>query len=262
MNARQRRGLCGGCISPCTCSSVGLVCQVPKLAASLCAGAAPPAEKVGRNGSRTSSRVKYVPTLRSRPKRRVTGTVGKSDRQAKQAYLCAAPMVTVFAHRYREHGWRQPRRLRSSSIHPTQGTQFRGPRDAPSRAQRMPSRRRSVGRSVSAGAKTGTTRTGWRAAGQGAWSTPALPPHVALPCPALPVGVMSSSPFHSVPRRFFAFHGDKQARGLSCFWLASWPVRPSVRRLRHRAGRNIHSPAVGACMRADSPAGKDLDLTV
>ena len=112
----------------------------------------------------------------------------------------------------------------------------------------------SVGRSVSAGAKTGTTRTGWRAAGQGAWSTPALPPHVALPCP--------SSPFHSVPRRFFAFHGDKQARGLSCFWLASWPVRPSVRRLRHRAGRNIHSPAVGACMRADSPAGKDLDLTV
>lgn len=151
----------------------------------------------------------------------------------------------MFAHRYREHGWRQPRRLRSSSIHPTQGTQFRGPRDAPSRAQRMPSRRRSVGRSVSAGAKTGTTRTGWRAAGQGAWSTPALPPHVALPCP--------SSPFHSVPRRFFAFHGDKQARGLSCFWLASWPVRPSVGCGTVPAGTSIPQRSAHACVPTTRP---------
>lgn len=167
----------------------------------------------------------------------------------------------MFAHRYREHGWRQPRRLRSSSIHPTQGTQFRGPRDAPSRAQRMPSRRRSVGRSVSAGAKTGTTRTGWRAAGQGAWSTPALPPHVALPCPARRCHVIQPIPFGS-PTCFFAFHGDKQARGLSCFWLASWPVRPSVGcgtvpagTYPFPSGRRMH-----ACRLP--PAGKDLDLTV
>jgi hypothetical protein len=167
----------------------------------------------------------------------------------------------MFAHRYREHGWRQPRRLRSSSIHPTQGTQFRGPRDAPSRAQRMPSRRRSVGRSVSAGAKTGTTRTGWRAAGQGAWSTPALPPHVALPCPARRCHVIQPIPFGS-PTCFFAFHGDKEARGLSCFWLASWPVRPSVGcgtvpagTYPFPSGRRMH-----ACRLP--PAGKDLDLTV
>lgn len=87
---------------------------------------------------------------------------------------------------------------------------------------------------------------------------PPTPRCAALPCPSV-----SCHPAHSIrfPDVFFRVSRG-QASPRVVVLLAGLLARPSVRRLRHRAGRNIHSPAVGACMRADYPAGKDLDLTV
>jgi|UniRef100_A0A804LIJ5 hypothetical protein len=136
------------------------------------------------------------------------------------------------------------------SIHPTQGTQFRGPRDAPSRAQRTPSRRRSVGQSAPA-PKLARQGPGGEPPGRGPGRH--RPSHPTLRCPALPVGVMSSSPFHSVPRRVFSrFTGTRKPAGCRA---SGWPLGPSVRPSAAAPCRqeHIHSPAVGACMRADSP---------
>jgi hypothetical protein len=276
LNKRDGCGLAGLMMRECEaapgplrrlhlCSSVGLVCQVPKLAASLCAGAAPPAEKVGRNGSRTSSRVKYVPTLRSRPKRRVTGTVGKSDRQAKQAYLCAAPMVTVFAHRYREHGWRQPRRLRPmyffiryATVCSTLSTQPKEPsfvvRVTPLAARNA--RRLGVGRSVSQRRRQNwhdKDRVASRRAGGLVDTGPPTPRCAALPCPSV-----SCHPAHSIRFPDVSFRVSRgQGSPRVVVLLAGLLARPSVRRLRHRAGRNISIPQRSAHACVPTPPGRE-----
>lgn len=131
-----------------------------------------------------------------------------------------------------------------SSIHPTQGTQFRGPRDAPSRTVRNACRL-GVGRSVSQRRRQNwhdKDRVASRRAGGLVDTGPPTPRCAALPVQPIP---FCSPTFFRVSRG--------QASPRVVVLLAGLVARPSVRRLRHRAGRNIHSPAVGACMRADSP---------
>lgn len=111
----------------------------------------------------------------------------------------------------------------------------------------------SVGRSVSAGAKTGTTRTGWRAAGQGAWSTPAsqVPPHVALPCPSV-----SCHPAHSIrfPDVFSRFTGTSKPAGCRA---SGWPLGPSVRPSAAAPCRQEHPFPSGRRMHACRLPGRE-----
>lgn len=136
-----------------------------------------------------------------------------------------------------------------SSIHPTQGTQFRGPRDAPSRTVRNACRL-GVGRSVSQRRRQNwhdKDRVASRRAGGLVDTGPPTPRCAALPVQPIP---FCSPTFFRVSR------GQASPRVL----VLGPSVRPSAAapcRQEHPfpSGRRMH-----ACRLP--PAGKDLDLTV